>query len=78
MNSMHEFVEHPQLDFRQRWRDIDSPVGSLSALIPPADLAGVEPVMGPVPFLGQHTNFILHEIGFDEQTMDAWRQRGVI
>jgi itaconate CoA-transferase len=78
MNSVQEFLEHPQLASRKRWRDIDSPAGKLSALIPPADLAGVEPVMGPIPSLGQHTNVILSEIGFDAATLAGWRQRGVI
>ena len=78
MNSVQEFLEHPQLASRKRWRDIDSPVGKLSALIPPADLEGMEPVMGPIPSLGQHTNLILNEIGFDAPTLAGWRQRGVI
>ena len=78
MNTMQEFLEHPQLAARKRWREIDSPVGKLSALIPPADLEGTETVMGPVPSLGQHTDDILNEIGFDAPTLAAWRQRGVI
>jgi len=78
MNSVREFLEHPQLSSRNRWREIDSPVGSLSALVPPADVADVEPVMGPVPSLGEHTNAILNEIGFDAATLAGWRQRGVI
>ena len=78
MNSVQEFLEHPQLASRKRWRDIDSPVGKLSALIPPADLESMEPVMGPIPSLGQHTNLILNEIGFDPPTLASWRERGVI
>ena len=78
MNSVEEFLDHPQLASRERRREIDSPVGKLSAWIPPADIAGVEPVMGPIPSLGQHTNAILNEIGFDAPTLAAWRQRGVI
>ena len=78
MNSVQEFLEHPQLASRNRWREIDSPVGSLYALVPPADLADVEPVMGPIPSLGEHTNVILNEIGFDAATLAGWRQRGVI
>ena len=78
MNSVQEFLEHPQLASRKRWREIDSPVGRLSALVPPAELADVEPVMGPIPSLGEHTNVILSEIGFDAATLAGWRQRGVI
>jgi len=78
MNSVQEFLEHPQLASRNRWHEIDSPVGSLYALVPPADLADVEPVMGPIPSLGEHTNVILNEIGFNAATLAGWRQRGVI
>ena len=78
MNSVQEFIEHPQLASRKRWREIDSPVGKLSALIPPVDVAGVEPVMGPIPSLGQHSDLILTEIGFDAPTVQSWRERGVI
>ena len=78
MNTVQEFVEHPQLAARKRWQTIDSPVGPLPALIPPVDIEGVEPLMGPVPALGQHTDDILRELGFDPSTIAQWRARGVI
>jgi itaconate CoA-transferase len=78
MNTVREFVEHPQLEARHRWRTVDSPVGPLSALIPPVDIEGVEPSMGPVPSLGQHTEDILGELGFDGSAVSKWRERGVI
>lgn len=78
MNTVQEFLEHPQLAARNRWRNVDSPVGALSALIPPVDIEGVEPAMGPIPALGQHTDAILEEIGFDTATIAEWRGRGVI
>jgi crotonobetainyl-CoA:carnitine CoA-transferase CaiB-like acyl-CoA transferase len=56
-------IEHPQLQARDRWRDIGSPVGALRALRPPASLDGEEPVMGPVPAPGEHTTAILAELG---------------
>jgi crotonobetainyl-CoA:carnitine CoA-transferase CaiB-like acyl-CoA transferase len=34
--------------------------------------------MGPIPALGQHTDGILDELGFDSTTVSAWRARGVI
>jgi itaconate CoA-transferase len=78
MNTIREFVEHPQLAARQRWRTIDSPVGALPALVPPVDLEGVEPSMGPIPAVGQHTDGILREIGFDAATIARWRERAAI
>jgi itaconate CoA-transferase len=78
MNTVQEFVAHPQLAARERWRTVDSPVGSLPALVPPVDMEGVEPVMGPVPALGQHTDAILAELGFKEVAVAAWRASGAI
>jgi itaconate CoA-transferase len=78
MNTIQEFVEHPQLAARKRWQSVDSPVGPLPALVPPVDIEGVESSMGPIPSVGQHTGDILDELGFDSTTVAAWRARGVI
>ena len=78
MNTMQEFLDHPQLSARNRWRDIDSPVGKLSALIPAADIDGAEAVMGSIPEVGRHTDAILKELGFDAPVIAVWREKGVI
>jgi itaconate CoA-transferase len=78
MNSVREFLDHPQLSARDRWRDVESPVGPLRALVPPVGIEGVDPVMGPIPSLGQHTDAILGELGYDEATIGDWRRRGVV
>ncbi|HEX4566851.1 MAG TPA: CaiB/BaiF CoA-transferase family protein [Vicinamibacterales bacterium] len=64
-NSVSGFIAHPQLAERDCWRTIDSPAGSLRALRPPVRIDGVDPAMGAVPSLGQHTRQILEELGFD-------------
>jgi crotonobetainyl-CoA:carnitine CoA-transferase CaiB-like acyl-CoA transferase len=56
-------VGHEQLAARNRWREVESPVGPIKALVPPATLDGDEPVMGPIPAPGQHTEQILAELG---------------
>ena len=78
MNSVPEYLEHPQLAARDCWREIGSPAGPLRALVPPVRMDGVEPVMGDVPALGQHTNAVLEEVGVPRDTIDAWRHEGVI
>ena len=78
LNSVAEFVEHPQLTARDCWRDIESPVGPLRALVPPVRMEGVEPVMNAVPSLGQHSQTILEELGFDSDTIARWRKEGTI
>lgn len=78
MNSVGDFIDHPQLSARDCWRTIDSPVGPLRALRPPVRMTGVDPVMGGVPALGQHTRPILEELGFDAETIAGWQQEGMV
>jgi itaconate CoA-transferase len=78
MNSVPEFLEHPQLITRGRWTEINSEVGPLRALRPPVEMEGVEPVMGAVPALGEHTVAVLEELGTDRDTIAAWKQTGTI
>lgn len=59
-----ELAGHPQLQGRRRWRDVDSPVGPVAALIPPAVPRGVEPRMDAVPALGAHTESVLGWLGY--------------
>ena len=78
MNTVAGFLAHPQLTARDSWREIDSPAGALRATIPPARISGVEPVMGPVPALGEHRDAILMELGFDRDTITRWHTEGVV
>jgi itaconate CoA-transferase len=43
LNSPQVFWDHPQLQARQRWREIGSPVGPLQALVLPVTMQDVEP-----------------------------------
>jgi itaconate CoA-transferase len=78
MNSVQGFLEHPQLSGRHRWADIGSPAGPLRTLVPPVAIDGVDPYLGDVPALGQHTDAILTELGIDAATIASWRQEGTI
>ncbi|MBI4482714.1 MAG: CoA transferase [Acidobacteria bacterium] len=78
MRTMQEFLDHPQWAARDRWREVHSPVGHLRALIPPVTMEGVDPVMKPIPGIGQHTDAILKELGFDSETITGWRRAGVV
>jgi itaconate CoA-transferase len=61
LRTMHEFAEHPQLDARDRWRAVDSPVGPVRSLLPPVTVRGREAAMGPIPALGEHTDAVRAE-----------------
>ena len=63
LRDMHEFAAHPQLAARNRWRDVESPVGPLRSLIPPVSSREADFRMDAVPALGEHTEKILAELG---------------
>ena len=67
MNDMHDLWEHAQLKARHRWTEVGTPAGPVPALLPPGQPNGYEPRMDPVPALGQHTDAILAELGFDAE-----------
>jgi len=66
MNDMREVWAHPQLAARKRWVDVGTPAGKVPALLPPGVPPSPPPRMDPVPALGQHTDAILHELGYDD------------
>lgn len=63
VNDMKGVWEHPQLQARRRWRDVDSEVGPIKALIGPGFNADVEARMDKVPAIGEHNDSILKELG---------------
>jgi crotonobetainyl-CoA:carnitine CoA-transferase CaiB-like acyl-CoA transferase len=78
LNSVAGFIDHPQLSGRDAWREVGSPVGPLRALVPPVRMDNVNPVMDPIPALGEHTDAILRELAFDEETIEEWHRGGVV
>lgn len=78
LRTVQDFLEHPQLGARDRWREMGSPAGPLQTLLPPAMPGGVEPAMSPVPEVGQHTDEILVELGYEDGDIAALRREGAV
>jgi itaconate CoA-transferase len=78
MNDMHDVWEHAQLQARRRWVEIDSPVGKVKAMLPPGMPESFDPRMDPVPAIGQHTDTILGELGYEASAIATLRASGVI
>jgi len=78
MNDMHDVWQHPQLEARQRWIEVQTPVGAIPALLPPGEVDGFTPRMDPVPALGEHTDAILAELGWSAADIAALRSAGAV
>lgn len=78
MNGMAEVWSHPQLAARARWVEVGTPAGPVPALLPPGVPDAGSARMDPVPALGQHTQAILAELGFDAQAVADLQARGAV
>ncbi len=78
MRDMAELWAHPQLQARGRWREVDTPVGAVPALLPPGRSNSFDHRMDPVPALGEHTEPILRELGYEADAIQALRDASAI
>ncbi|AYC34085.1 CoA transferase [Pseudomonas cavernae] len=78
VNDMHDLWRHPQLKARDSWREIDSPVGKLPAMLPPGRNAAFSPRMDAVPSLGEHTDSLLSELGYSSADIQRLHDNGAV
>ena len=78
LNDMAGLWKHEQLKARNRWTAVDTPNGSIAALLPPGLNDSYEYRMDPIPAVGQHTDAILKELGMSEAEIGSMRASGAI
>ena len=78
LNDMHGLWKHEQLQARNRWAQVDTPAGSIPALLPPGLNNSYEYRMDAIPAVGQHTESILQEIGLNDSNIAEMRASGAI
>jgi itaconate CoA-transferase len=78
VNDMQGVWDHPQLQARDRWREVETSAGTVPSLIPPGSNSAFEPRMDAVPSLGQHTDQLLRELGLAAQHIEEMRAAGAI
>ena len=78
MNNMKNLWNHPQLSARHRWHEVGSPIGTVPALLPPGVNNQYEYRMDAIPDIGEHSEAILTELGFDIQTIQELREAQAI
>jgi crotonobetainyl-CoA:carnitine CoA-transferase CaiB-like acyl-CoA transferase len=78
VNTMPEVWNHPQLQARHRWQQVDTSAGPIPALLPPGSWEHGAPRMDAVPALGEHTLAILEGLGYNAAQISALRAEGTI
>jgi itaconate CoA-transferase len=78
VNRATDLVAHPQLVGRNRIRPVETPAGPVPAFLPPFNIEGLEPNMGPVPDVGQHSEQVLRELGLLDVEIARLRADGVV
>ena len=78
LNDMHQFWDHPQLKARARWQEVSSPNGQITALLPPGVNDSYQYRMDGIPDIGQHTEAILKELGYQASEILKLSQDGAI
>ena len=78
VNDMQGVWDHPQLQARGRWREVETSAGTVPSLIPPGSNSAFEPRMDSVPGLGQHTEQVLRELGLGTDRIEQMRATGAI
>ncbi|MEJ8826415.1 CaiB/BaiF CoA-transferase family protein [Variovorax humicola] len=78
VSTMEDVWSHPQLQARERWTEVQTGAGSIPALLPPGVPREWAPRMDAVPTLGQHTDAILAEAGYDAAAIASLRAEGAV
>ena len=78
MNNMKDLWNHPQLSARHRWHEVGSPIGAVPALLPPGVNNQYEYRMDAIPDIGEQSEAILTELGFDAHTIQELREAQAI
>ncbi|MBB1603777.1 CaiB/BaiF CoA-transferase family protein [Variovorax sp. UMC13] len=78
VNAAADLWLHPQLKARGRWTEVHTPAGPVPALRPPATNSAFAARMDPVPAIGEHTDALLVELGFDGEEIAALHAEGAV
>jgi crotonobetainyl-CoA:carnitine CoA-transferase CaiB-like acyl-CoA transferase len=78
LNTPADVWAHPQLEARDRWREVVHPGGTMRAVLPPATFGDFEAMMEPVPALAEHTDRILAELGYGAESVRTLHDAGAV
>jgi itaconate CoA-transferase len=73
-----QVLAHPQVAARKLIREAESPVGKVPVIANPVKMSGSEARYDRIPNLGEDTDAILREVGYDDSGIAALRREKVI
>ncbi|MDV7406629.1 CaiB/BaiF CoA transferase family protein [Acinetobacter baumannii] len=78
VNEMQDVWEHPQLKARQRWMEVDTPIGKVPTLKPVGLNNEQDFVIKAVPDLGENSKDILSELNYSSNEIEEFRKLHII
>ena len=73
-----EVLRHPQVLARNRLQAVETPRGPVELPRPPFNIEGVTERPGMFPVLGEHTDAVLRELGYDDDAVASLHAEGVV
>ncbi|PCH40304.1 CAIB/BAIF family enzyme [Wolfiporia cocos MD-104 SS10] len=80
INDIRQTFEHPQAVDRKITAEVEHPrAGKIKLVAPPVMYNGHRmPITRPPPWLSQHTNEILQDLGYSVAEIERFRERGIV
>ncbi|MFW1759976.1 CaiB/BaiF CoA transferase family protein [Acinetobacter calcoaceticus] len=78
VNEMQDVWDHPQLKARQRWMEVDTPIGKVPTLKPVGLNNEQEFVIKAVPDLGENSKDILSELNYSSNEIEEFEKLNII
>lgn len=78
VNEMQDVWHHPQLQARQRWVEVATPIGNVPTLKPVGLTNEDDFVIKSVPALGENSEQILNELNYSSSEIEKLKQQHII
>lgn len=78
VNEMQDVWHHPQLKARQRWMEVETPIGTVPTLKPVGLTNEDDFVIKSVPALGENSESILSDLNYSSSEIEQFKQQHII
>lgn len=78
VNEMQDVWHHPQLKARQRWMEVETPIGKVPTLKPVGLNNEDDFVIKSVPALGENSESILSDLNYSSSEIEQFKQQHII